>query len=321
MKGLLYRATKIAIGVVLSIFISDFIGLKYSSTAGIICMISILDTRIQTYVVGIKRLITSVIAIVLATILFQTGGHDLIVLGIFLMLFIPILTVLKITEGLGVSTVLISQIYNFETLSPGIMFNQIALLLIGVIVAWGMNIHIPNREREIKDIQLEVEELIKSILYNIKLHLLNQCSIEEQKNYLERLDYILTKGLDYAIDFNNNFILKDNSYFIKYFQMRRQQYEILVRMEKYFQKSFIAIEKAKPLSEFTERLVIELNEWNTGENLLEEADSLKKHYENTELPKTREEFENRAVLYQYFNDLIYFIEIKSKFMAEHGGIK
>ena len=184
-----------------------------------------------------------------------------------------------------------------------------------------MNIHIPNREREIKDIQLEVEELIKSILCNIKLQLLNQCSIEEQKNHLKRLDYILTKGLDYAIDFNNNFILKDNSYFIKYFQMRRQQYEILVRMEKYFQKSFIAIEKAKPLSEFTERLAIELNEWNTGENLLEEADSLKKYYENTELPKTREEFENRAVLYQYFNDLIYFIEIKSKFMAEHGEIR
>ncbi|WP_432661947.1 aromatic acid exporter family protein [Wukongibacter baidiensis] len=321
MRDLLYRATKIAIGVVLSILISDFIGLKYSTTAGIICMISILDTRVQTYVVGVKRLITSVIAIIIATILVRTGGHDLILLGIFLMLFIPILTVLKSTEGLTVSTVLVSHIYNLDTLNLDIMFNEIALLLIGMMVAWVMTLHVPNKEKEIKDIQLEVEELIKSILNNMKLQLLNQCSIEDQEDLLKRLDYIIAKGLDYAISFNNNFVLKENSYFIKYFQMRRQQYEILMHMQKHFQRTFITGERAKLLSKFTEKLAKELNECNTGEHLLAEADSLKEHYQNTELPKTRKEFENRAVLYQYFNDLIYFIEIKSKFMTEHGEIK
>ena len=92
-------------------------------------------------------------------------------------------------------------------------------------------------------------------------------------------------------------------------------------MQKHLEKAFIAVEKAKLLSEFTGELARDLNECNTGEYLLERADELKKHYQNTELPKTREEFENRAVLYQYFNDLIYLIEIKSKFMDAYGEIK
>lgn len=321
MKKLIYRAAKISIGVILSIIISDSIGLKYSATAGIICMISILDTRVQTYVVGIKRIITATIAIVVAIILFQTGGHDLIVLGIFLTLLIPSLTIFKVTEGLTVSTVLVTHIYNIENFSWDIMFNELALLLIGIIVAWGMNFHMPNKENQVRNLQLESEDLIRKILYNMKLQLINQCSIEEQEDRLKSLDNILTKGLTHAINFNNDFILKDNSYFIKYFQMRKQQYQILVHMEKYFEKGFIRVEKAKQLSQFTERLADELNECNNGKELLKKANDLKKYYENTPLPKTREEFENRAVLYQYFNDLIYLIEIKSKFMKEHGEIK
>ena len=111
---------------------------------------------------------------------------------------------------------LVSHIYNLEVLSIDIMLNEIGLLLIGMSVAWGMNLHIPNKEEEIRDIQLEAEELIKSILSNMKLQLLNQCSMEDQGDSFARLDYILARGLDYAISFNNNFVLKDNSYFIQY---------------------------------------------------------------------------------------------------------
>jgi uncharacterized membrane protein YgaE (UPF0421/DUF939 family) len=47
---------------------------------------------------------------------------------------------------------------------------------------------------------------------------------------------------------------------------------------------------------------------------------LKNHYKESELPATREEFENRATLFQYLNDLEHFIEIKSRFMVDYGEI-
>lgn len=321
MKNLIYKAGKIAIGVILSILIADLIGLNFSSTAGIVCMTGSLDTRMQTYIVSLKRLLTAIIATILSAILFSLFGHELIILGLFLFIFIPIVTALNISEGLVVSTVLVSRIYNLKMLNFNIVSNEIGLLLVGMLIACLMTIHAPNRKSEIRKIQLEVEDYIKSILKNMSLQLLNQCSIEESLKNFDFLDEKIKKGLNRSIEYNNNIILKDNSYFIKYFQMRRAQFDILFHMEKHFEFHFIDQENAKLLSDFTKELARSLNECNDCDQLFEKVKELKVHYNNKALPKSRQEFENRATLYQYFNDLVYFIEIKSKFIKDNGDFK
>lgn len=321
MKNLIYKAAKIALGVVLSIFISDFIGLNYSSTSGIVCMTGSLDTRMQTYIVSLKRLLTAIIATVLSAILFSLFGHKLIILGLFLFIFIPIVTALNISEGLVVSTVLVSRIYNLKMLNFKIVSNEIGLLLVGMLIACLMTVHSPNRQREIKKIQLEVENYIKDILNNMSLQLSNQCSMEDNLKKFEFLDQKIKKGLNRAIEYNNNIILKDNSYFIKYFQMRRAQFDILSHMQKHFEFHFVDQKNANLLSDFTKELANSLNECNDCDELFKKVKELKIHYNNIALPSTREEFENRATLYQYFNDLVYFIEIKSKFIKDNGDFR
>lgn len=320
MKNLIYRALKISIGVTLAIFIAQIVGLTYSTTAGIIAMLSILDTRKQTYTVGIKRMGTSLMAIVIATVLFQFYGHNLIIFALFLVIYVPLLTVLKSTEGLTVSTVLVTHIYTLGTLGLPVMMNEMGLMVIGVLVAWSMNLHMPNVEQEIRQLQVESEKLMKLILHKMKLQLLNQCSIEEQEGILAQLNIVLKKGLEKSFTYSSNYFLKDNSYFIRYFQMRRQQYYMLVHMEKYFEHIFTTLHEAKLLSEFTESLADEFKECNNGEEALRRIDDLKAYYKQSDLPKTREEFENRATLYQYLNDLTYFVEIKNRFITAFGEI-
>ncbi len=116
-----------------------------------------------------------------------------------------------------------------------------------------------------------------------------------------------------SIDNNNNYILKDNSYFIRYFQMRRQQYQVLFHMNKYLEDIYVTVEEAYKLCEFTEQLAMNLEEFNTGNELMTKAGELEEYYKISQLPKTREEFENRSVLFRYFNDIVYFIEIKQQF--------
>lgn len=313
MKQIVYQALKISLAVIVAIFIAEFFGLMYATTAGVVTMLSILDSRRQTYIVGFKRLISAMIAIVIALPLFMIG-HNLWVLGLFLLVFIPVSFAIRLSEGLTVSTVLITHIYTIQTLNATVAVNEVALVFIGVIVAFIVNIHMPKGEEEIKQIQLEVEAQIRLILHKMKLQLLNQCSMSEQQASLDALDSMLTLGTNKAIVFSNNGIFKDRSYYIRYFQMRRQQYLVLIHMENHFEQIFIAIEEAKLLSDFTEQLALTFNESNNGVALLEEAKRLREHYKQRELPKTREEFENRAVLFQYFSDLIYFIEIKHRFM-------
>jgi len=320
MGKLIYRAIKIAIAVVLAIFIAEILRLNYSITAGVLAMLSILDNRKQTYVVGIKRLGIALVGLILASILFFFFGFNLIVLGVFILIYVPIATLLRSSEGIVASTVLVTHMYTLHMLSIPIIFNEMALLLIGVIVAWGMNLHMWSIEKEIRTIQEELEEIIKVILQKMTLQLLNKCSVEEQRNTLQSLDLLITKGHESAIQYNNNYMLKDNSYFIKYFQMRRQQYLVLMHMENHFNKIFVTLEQAVPLSDFTKKIAIQLNECNSGESLLEEAEDLRMYYEKSELPKSRTEFENRATLYQYLSDITYFIEIKVLFMSKFGDI-
>lgn len=56
-----------------------------------------------------------------------------------------------------------------------------------------------------------------------------------------------------------------------------------------------------------------LHEDNDCKELIDKLNLLRKDYANMEMPKTRNEFENRALLFQFFNDLEDFLIIKKEF--------
>lgn len=321
MKKLLDRSIKVTLATIIAIMIAEILGLHYSTTAGVIALLSVLDTRKQSLVVGGKRLGAASLAILLGILLFNTFGHHLWVLGLFLLIYTPLLMVIQATEALAISTVLVTHIYSINTTEPAIFFNELALLVIGVVIGWLLNWHVINIESEIHQHQASTEALIKGVLHKMKLQLINQCSVEEQEDLLTKLDDQISQGMVKAIAYNNNYIFKDYRYYEAYFRMRRQQLFVLKHMETLFSHMFIAAQEALLLSDFTEQLAEAFNECNDGMALLEALGNLRNHYRESDLPKTRLEFEHRATLYQYLNDLDYFIRIKSAFMVEHGEIR
>jgi uncharacterized membrane protein YgaE (UPF0421/DUF939 family) len=64
---------------------------------------------------------------------------------------------------------------------------------------------------------------------------------------------------------------------------------------------------------FTLRLSNSIHEYNTAVGLLKRLQDLRESFKSMDLPKTREEFENRAMLYQFLNDLEQFLMIKNDF--------
>lgn len=321
MKQLIYKSVKITVGVILAIILADLWKLQFTTTAGIIAMLSILDTRKQTLFIGLKRIGIGSGAVLISGLLFNIFGHHILTLTLFLLILIPTLIMINSTESLTISTVLVTHIYTINDVTTGIMLNEVFILLIGVIIAWTLNIHVINIENDIKSAQTKTEELIKEILDKMQDQLLNQCDLCEQEELLDSLDQTLGKGMILAIEHNNNYIVADITYYIRYFQMRRQQYLLLTNMQKYFDTVFVTKEMVKPLSDFTKRLALEFNEYNVGEDLLKETNRILDFYREQELPSTREEFEHRAILFLYLNDIIHFVEIKIRFMKKHGQVK
>lgn len=67
------------------------------------------------------------------------------------------------------------------------------------------------------------------------------------------------------------------------------------------------------LSEFTNNVAINIHEDNDCIELINKLALLRREYEMMELPKNRDEFENRALLFQFLNDLEDFLIIKKEF--------
>jgi uncharacterized membrane protein YgaE (UPF0421/DUF939 family) len=72
-------------------------------------------------------------------------------------------------------------------------------------------------------------------------------------------------------------------------------------------------EQTRILSEFTNEVALNIHEDNDCVELINKLNLLRKEYQNMELPKNRTEFENRALLFQFLNDLEDFLTIKKEF--------
>ena len=313
MKKLMKHSLKIVLGVSLAIFTAEMLGLMYSPTAGIACLISIFNTRKQTYAVGIKRIVTAFLAIVLASAIFYVEGHTLAALTVFLLIFVSASTYFKASEGIVVGTVLVTHIYSINALSIEILANEIALLIIGIGSAWLMSIYTVNLKDEIIRSQIESEELIREKLMDFSYHLVNRDTNKKGFLSLDSLDKAISRGMEKSIDYNNNTLLQDNRYYIRYFQMRRQQYLVLCHMDTYIEDLTLSVQETVKLSRFTRTFAEEIDEFNCGKEMIGLAGELETYYRKTDLPKTREEFENRALLVRYFSDIQYLLEIKYEF--------
>ncbi len=321
MKQVIYQSIKVAFGVAAASIMASLIGLNYYTTAGIITLLSILSTRKQTYVTGLKRILSAGIAILVASGLFTVWGHETYVLGLFLLIFIPLSTYLKNTEGISISTVLVTHIYTLKVISIPVITNEMLLLITGILIAWLMNLHMPNIEDHIKEKQLEVEGLMKEALTNLHHLLLNQPTSSNTASLLTNLKESLMTGKSLAIDYNNNFLLRDEQYYIEYFQMRKEQYLLLKQITSHFETVFFNVSQASELSDLTALVRDNLSECNDGTIKLNAANALLAKYKESPLPTSREEFEHRALLYQYLTDIKRFIQIKADFIGQYGTIK
>ena len=112
---------------------------------------------------------------------------------------------------------------------------------------------------------------------------------------------------------NNNHLFKSDDYYVSYIDMRIIQLDAIKRMQRHFSRFYMTYEQTRILSEFTNNVAMNIHEDNDCIELINKLTLLRKDYEMMELPKSRNEFENRALLFQFLNDLEDFLIIKKEF--------
>lgn len=309
-----YRTLKTAISASLSIVIASFLNLLYPTSAGVISILSMQNTKRQSFEKAITRILSCLVALALASFIFINLGFTAWGFGIFLLFFIPISVKLKLEEGIIVNSVLATHLLVAQKITLKLLTNELMLIIVGAGVALLFNLYMPNLEVLLKEDQKAIEDRIKKILMMMSESLKNQDISLEQDEDFESLEIRLKSARNRAYQNLNNSLWYDASYYLRYMQMRIMQLDALKRMKNHFSRFFMNYQQSNMISEFTMQVAYKLHEDNRAKDELEQLEELRDTFKNMDLPKTREEFENRALLFQFLNDMEDFLKIKNDFL-------
>jgi uncharacterized membrane protein YgaE (UPF0421/DUF939 family) len=304
---------KVVIGATLAIFIAYLFQLEFFITAGIIVILSIQNTKRESIEIAFKRLIATFIALLIAPILFNLFHFHLLSFGLFLALFIPLTIYFKLQDGITVNAVLVTHLLTAQNTSFNMIVNEIALMLIGVTTALVVNLYAPNFESRIKESIKEIETCMCEIYHLMVPSLKNQTVSTKEEQLFIKLDQELAIAKNRAYQYTNNQLLNKETFYLSYINMRKQQFAVLRRMREHFSKLTMSYEVTHIIADFTNQLAHNINIKNKADRLLILLNELRLNFKSMALPKTREEFENRALLYQFLNDIEHFLMIKIDF--------
>ncbi|WP_243251076.1 aromatic acid exporter family protein [Clostridium sp. D43t1_170807_H7] len=315
MKYIYNLAFKMAISATIALIIGNILGLQYATVGAVIAILSIQDTRKKALIISYKRIVACSMGILLSVILYSLLGNRALIFGLFLIILIPLTSRLKVQEGMVPSVVLSTHFLVANNITIALIFNEILLMIIGIGVAAIANIFMPSLEDKFKDDKEWIEEHYRIIISKMAKSLITHTvDIDEQK-LINEVEKRLYESKETAYKIVNNHFFKSSSYYTDYINMRINQFDTIKRMRLHFQRFNIPVEQMNVMAEFTLCVAENIREMNDCKSLLRDLDILRSEFKKMELPKTRDEFESRAQLLQFLNDMEEFLLIKRNFFT------
>lgn len=311
------RAIKIALATTIAILIAQAFQLEYSVSAGVVAILSVLDTKKSSVTTALQRVGSTILALGVATILFQLLGFNTSVFGLYLLIYIPLAYKFKVEVGIAPCSVLVSHLLLEQSTSIGWLANELSLMIIGAGIAILFNLYMPSKETQLKQLRDEIEEKMKHVLISFDGILRKGYTNEQVELLLKELRIELKTAEKMAYTESNNQLFSQNEdYMIQYFDMRQQQVKVLAEMSTDLSVCSLPTKQNIILAGLFHQTANQLHEGNPVVDITKDIQAMLNDFRNSDLPSTREEFENRAALFILLNDFTRFIQIKKEFFEQ-----
>ena len=310
--SLLQRTIKLVLATCLAAWLADFFGLAYSTSAGIIAILSVTDTRRSTAKLAGNRFLSTLLALAVGSLAFHFLGFHLGALAIYIAIYVPLAFRLGWEIGITPSTVLVTHLLLEKSTSWSLLGNELALFLIGTGFALLANLYMPSRQQEIDSYHEQVEEHLKKILLRFE-YFLKSGDGRNDAALIKELDKILQQALELVYLDHSNHLFHQTNYHIHYFEMRKRQNNILRDMANNVNNCQLAASESLILAQLFAKTASQLSQENPAQFLLDEINRYLAVFRERPLPRSRQEFETRATLLQLLRDLETFISIKVEF--------
>lgn len=316
--NLLERTLKMTFATLLAILLAQVLQLSNAYAAGIIAILSLLDTKLDTLRFATSRILSMIIAFIIAWIIFSFAGFDVWLFTLFLLIYIPICYYLGIQAGIAPSSVLVTHFITAENVGNAIIINGGLLMIVGIGSAMVLNFWMPSKREHLKEYQVKIERQIVELLQKMSLSLNKaKCDVRSIQNELRILEHDLDLAQKLSLIEYNNSLVQKNDYLINYFAMRSVQVKILQGLAEMLPNIPLEVVQGEMLSKLLLQTAHQFGEHNTGIELIEGVAELYRYSRQSELPKTREEFEARAMIYAFLIEFNRFLEVKRDFYLQY----
>lgn len=312
MKYINHTIIKTALGTFISIYLAQLLNINFGVTAGVVTIISIQSTKKESFKVALERLLASLVGLLIAITFFYLFGYEPLIFGIFILVFMPLCLKFNLFQGFLVTVVLATHILGLKKISFGIVINEIYILILGIGVALFLNLYMPDRKKELENKKESINTLMKILLNYFGDVLITGSVFIDEELIFKKLKSELDIANELAFKEYNNELFSSSKEYISFFQLRKNQFEILLRMRKHFDRFYLSKEHSIIISEFTRKVADAIGVDLLYQGILEELEEVRKTFKIMELPKSRSEFESRAVLFQFLNDIEDFVELKKE---------
>lgn len=318
---------QIAIAMAISISLAYSLNLKYAAAAGIVTLATVQSTKRETLKIAAKRLVGYIIMVILSVIIFNIIGYNVIAYGVFVLIFGMINSFMGSVEVLSSNAVMATHFLDSASTDLVLISNENYIFVIGVGVGILVNILSPVLYPSFKDKRRELDEYMKGILHILQKRVqfdfeVDGKEVDRQLAYLsDEAEFVRAKSFiaetkAMLYEYSGNRFMDDESYYLEYFDMRSNQLSFLENIWEDSKSLNTPTKEANDIGDFIGLIIREYKEYNGVTNLLDEGDELMKYFRDSQLPKDRKEFENRAILYIIMQDLISMLKLKRGFV--HG---
>ena len=306
-----FRTVKTAVGMTLGVIICKLLGLDNYASSAILVVLCIKHTKMNSVQAILSRLVSCLLILFLGSAIFSLLGQHAFVLGLIVLLFIPLTVVLNVQEGVITSCVILLHVFNAKAINGHLILNEIMLLIVGLGIAFLMNLMMPSLDKKLNHFKQDIENQITEI-FNI---FSQACSMHNDHLNIKFDSLLLNikkaKSLAFR-DVKNHFVRNENSFY-HYFDMREEQVELLKRMTSLLER----INTDDPILEKISQLMYEIGS-NVNSNdytalRLHSLYEIRLSLDDLPLPTTHKTLNSRAHIIQILNELEEYLNIKSQF--------
>ena len=308
-----FRTVKTAVGMTLGVIICKLLGLDNYASSAILVVLCIKHTKMHSVQAILSRLVSCLLILFLGSAIFSLLGQHAFVLGLIVLLFIPLTVVLNVQEGVITSCVILLHVFNAKAINGHLILNEIMLLIVGLGIAFLMNLMMPSLDKKLNHFKQDIENQITEI-FNI---FSQACSMHNDHLNIKFDSLLLNikkaKSLAFR-DVKNHFVRNENSFY-HYFDMREEQVELLKRMTSLLER----INTDDPILEKISQLMYEIGS-NVNSNdytalRLHSLYEIRLSLDDLPLPTTHKTLNSRAHIIQILNELEEYLNIKSQFVS------